>query len=83
MRNLKDFHRKAKKKPDCISQASPKTSPLQKELVKILGSCDTSKILKFKDICSWGKLFSIQFQERKMVCSSKGFIHQADRKYFL
>lgn len=63
---FKGLLQKSKKNPNRVSGASLKTSHLKKELVKILGSCDAVKILKFKDFCSLDKLFSIQFQERKM-----------------
>ena len=64
---FKGLLQKSKKNSNRVSEASLKTSHLKKELVKILGSCDAVKILKFKDFRSLDKLFSIQFQEKKML----------------
>ena len=64
---FKGLLQKSKKSSNRVSEASLKTSHLKKELVKILGSCDAVKILKFKDFRSLDKLFSIQFQEKKML----------------
>ena len=64
---FKGLLQKSKKNSNRVSEASLKTSHLKKELVKILGSCDAVKILKFKDFRSLDKLFSIQFHEKKML----------------